>query len=276
MKTRKLLAILLALAMAVGLLAVATIPASAAKCTRCTGTGWYECWECCGMGYYYRCPDHPGITGFSPMSCDGCGTAMVFYNPCDGGCTDDGDGFYVAACSKCGGTGNDGVTPARPCKDCDGVGNKLCFVCTGTGTAPGGAPCTIGTLYGDGYWRTSCNSCDGTGIDPCVWVPCTGPGDHSHAYFADPVVPPHHKCLTDEGHYGPCEDTAGDGFSDDCGQDIAPPTVCDVCGENPCECGDKPTPNNFKLWGKPTNYSKDKWYNWVLLIVCFGWIWMVF
>jgi len=39
-----------------------------------------------------------------------------------------------------------------------------------------------------------------------------------------------------------------------------------------------PEPNQkqyFKLWGKVTHWEKTFW-NWVLLIVCFGWIWMWF
>lgn len=35
------------------------------------------------------------------------------------------------------------------------------------------------------------------------------------------------------------------------------------------------TKNNFKLWGKETKYPKTL-FNWFLLIVCFGWIWMAF
>jgi len=39
-----------------------------------------------------------------------------------------------------------------------------------------------------------------------------------------------------------------------------------------------PEPNQkqyFRLWGKTTRWEKTFW-NWVLLIVCFGWIWMAF
>jgi len=36
------------------------------------------------------------------------------------------------------------------------------------------------------------------------------------------------------------------------------------------------TGDYFKLWGKTTTYSKSLWYNWILLIFCFGWIWMAF
>jgi len=32
----------------------------------------------------------------------------------------------------------------------------------------------------------------------------------------------------------------------------------------------------FVLWGKTTTYDKALWYNWILLIFCFGWIWMAF
>jgi len=32
----------------------------------------------------------------------------------------------------------------------------------------------------------------------------------------------------------------------------------------------------FKLWGKTTTYLKSDFWNWILLIVCFGWIWMAF
>jgi len=31
----------------------------------------------------------------------------------------------------------------------------------------------------------------------------------------------------------------------------------------------------FKLWGKETKWEKNIW-NWILLIVCFGWVWMAF
>ncbi|MCL1952383.1 MAG: hypothetical protein FWF60_06105, partial [Oscillospiraceae bacterium] len=32
----------------------------------------------------------------------------------------------------------------------------------------------------------------------------------------------------------------------------------------------------FKLWGKTTTYLKSNFWNWILLIFCFGWIWMAF
>ncbi|MCL1952779.1 MAG: fibronectin type III domain-containing protein [Oscillospiraceae bacterium] len=32
----------------------------------------------------------------------------------------------------------------------------------------------------------------------------------------------------------------------------------------------------FKLWSKTTTYLKSNFWNWILLIVCFGWIWMAF
>ena len=35
-------------------------------------------------------------------------------------------------------------------------------------------------------------------------------------------------------------------------------------------------PSAFRLWGKQTTYDKGLWYNWILLIFCFGWIWMAF
>jgi len=36
-----------------------------------------------------------------------------------------------------------------------------------------------------------------------------------------------------------------------------------------------PEKEYFKLWGKETKWEKTFW-NWILLIVCFGWIWMYF
>ena len=78
-------------------------------CAWCNGNGLKECPECSGMGYYYRCPDHPGVTAFSPgQICDACGAPMQPHNPCDNGCTDDGTGFfYVGECTHCNGTGVD-------------------------------------------------------------------------------------------------------------------------------------------------------------------------
>ncbi|MCL1951219.1 MAG: hypothetical protein FWF60_00175, partial [Oscillospiraceae bacterium] len=32
----------------------------------------------------------------------------------------------------------------------------------------------------------------------------------------------------------------------------------------------------FVLWGKTTTYLKSNFWNWILLIFCFGWIWMAF
>ncbi len=37
----------------------------------------------------------------------------------------------------------------------------------------------------------------------------------------------------------------------------------------------EPEKEYFKLWGKTTDYEKDNFWNWVLLIACFGWVWMV-
>jgi len=39
--------------------------------------------------------------------------------------------------------------------------------------------------------------------------------------------------------------------------------------------GSTPTKQYFKLWGKQTTWEKT-FLNWILLIVCFGWIWMAF
>ncbi|MCL1952599.1 MAG: hypothetical protein FWF60_07205 [Oscillospiraceae bacterium] len=36
------------------------------------------------------------------------------------------------------------------------------------------------------------------------------------------------------------------------------------------------TGDYFKLWGKTTTYLKSNFWNWILLIFCFGWIWMAF
>ena len=38
---------------------------------------------------------------------------------------------------------------------------------------------------------------------------------------------------------------------------------------------DSNPPDTFKLWGVQTRWEKNFW-NWVLCIVCFGWIWMAF
>ena len=39
--------------------------------------------------------------------------------------------------------------------------------------------------------------------------------------------------------------------------------------------GGTDTTNYIKLWGKTTKYVSDFW-NWLLCIICFGWIWMAF
>jgi len=39
-------------------------------------------------------------------------------------------------------------------------------------------------------------------------------------------------------------------------------------GDDPGDC--------FVLWGKTTTYLKSNFWNWILLIFCFGWIWMAF
>ncbi|MCL1951919.1 MAG: hypothetical protein FWF60_03745, partial [Oscillospiraceae bacterium] len=44
---------------------------------------------------------------------------------------------------------------------------------------------------------------------------------------------------------------------------------------NPGGGGDDPG-DYFKLWGKTTTYLKSNFWNWILLIFCFGWIWMAF
>ncbi|MCL1952385.1 MAG: hypothetical protein FWF60_06115 [Oscillospiraceae bacterium] len=57
---------------------------------------------------------------------------------------------------------------------------------------------------------------------------------------------------------------------------------CTVCGYVmetqviPATGGGGDTGDYFKLWGKTTKYLKSNFWNWILLIVCFGWIWMAF
>ena len=142
---KKLFAMILTLAMV--LLAAAAIPSSAAAtCDRCSGTGLYECSECAGVGYYYRCPDHPGRTAFdSGQVCDDCGAALVFYNPCDNGCTDDGSGFYVAPCSKCNGAGVIATAPGMPKNLALTPGDKTVTMTWEAPANDGGSPIT-------GYW----------------------------------------------------------------------------------------------------------------------------
>ncbi|MCL2727953.1 MAG: Ig-like domain-containing protein [Bacteroidales bacterium] len=113
---------------------------------------------------------------------------------------------------------NSFTTRANICRYCNGVGTRPCVVCSGTGTKPDLTECTTGTFNGT-YWESECLFCDDTGLGDVLhtWVPCLGSGNHGHSYFSDPI-PPHHKCLTHLGDYGPCDDTVDNGICDDCGQ----------------------------------------------------------
>ena len=239
--TGKFLAILLTLAMAMGLLAAMAVPASAGtECTKCGGTGLYECFECSGMGYYYRCPDHPGRTAFGPMPCDDCGAAMVLYDPCDNGCTDDGSGFFVAACSKCGGYGQveaPGITGPQSLfiKQGYAAASSEAFTVTGNPTPT----VTVSVKPGDtnNGGKITWNS----GTKKLDIAPGLAQGDYR--VFL--------KASSSAGESGEHSFTVT----------VDPPG------------GD--SPNYIKLWGKTTDYVSN-FLNWFLLIVCFGWIWMAF
>jgi len=89
----------------------------------------------------------------------------------------------------------------------------FCRDCNGTG---------LNSLGGD------CLFCNGTGDDPHTWEPCIGPGNHDHGVFSVGPVPLHHFCdvhVPKSIHYEPCQDRSGDGFCDDCGQDLTPIAV---------------------------------------------------
>ena len=119
----KLLAILLTLAMAVGLLAAMAVPASAAFCRDCNGTGLNslggDClfcngtgddphtWEpCIGPGNH----DH-GVFSVGPVPlhhfCDVHVPKSIHYEPCN-----DRDGNGI--CSDCG----QDLSPSEPCDTC--------------------------------------------------------------------------------------------------------------------------------------------------------------
>ena len=141
--TSKFLAIILTLAMALGLLAAAPIPASAAFCRDCNGTGLNslggDClfcngtgddphtWEpCVGPGNH----DH-GVFSIGPVPphhfCDVHVPKSIHYEPCK---DRTGDG----KCDDCG------QVLELKCSGCKGTGWELCFWCAGTGeylTCPG-------------------------------------------------------------------------------------------------------------------------------------------
>lgn len=240
---KRLFAMILTLAMAAGLLTAAAVPASAAavQCDRCGGTGLYECFECAGFGYYYRCPDHPGRTAFDPgQVCDDCDEPLPLTNPCDGGCVDDGAGFYVTACSECNGTG---ATRPDP-------------------------PKNLSFIPGDGTITMTWEAPDNDGGSPIIGYKIQRGIEGYHDDVVKVDLSPDVFSYTWDGLKNGTLYTFYVWAVNDVDQSW--PTTGEDAPEGPREPS-----NTFKLWGKQTGWGKTP-LAWFLLIVCFGWIWMAF
>ena len=143
---KKLLGIVLTLAMAIGLLTIAAIPASAAmECFACEGVCFYKCTRCNGFGRYYYCPNHPGSYWDSPMSCSFCGDGvpLLLQSPCDNGClwNDDFD-CYVTPCTICNGLGVVLTRPGPPQNLVLTPGDKKVTMTWEAPDSDGGSPIT--------------------------------------------------------------------------------------------------------------------------------------
>ena len=122
--------------------------ASAARCRRCTDTGWTRCAACNGEGYP-RCPD---CKGKGAVPCPRCG------------------GKWCTPCKTCGGSGS--VSGAKDTLTGASVGvTQTCPGCGGTGARVACTACERGDVpcepcYGTGFLG-QCERCQGRGRVAC-------------------------------------------------------------------------------------------------------------
>ena len=243
----KFLAIVLTLAMAIGLLTAIAVPASAVmECFVCEGVCFYQCSSCYGKGAYYYCPVHTEYHWDSLGVCDFCDDrpARLLQSPCDNGCLwNDDFGCYVTACTFCNGLGVILTRPDPPQNLVLTPGDKKITMTWEAPDDDGGSPIT-------GY-KVLCIINDdendvtlGPDVFTYTWTGLQNGKEYRFFVYAVNGV----------------------------GESVGPAQG----GATPEASDDDPAPNFFKLWGKQTTYDKGLWYNWILLIVCFGWIWMIF
>jgi len=245
--TSKFLAFILTLAMAMGLLAAMAVPASAAtQCFVCEGVCFYQCSRCIGKGAYYYCTVHTDLRWETPRSCDQCGDGIPvpLMSPCDNGCADDGSGRFVTACTFCNGLGVIDQAPSAPKNLALTPGDKKITMTWEAPDDDGGSPIT-GYKVQRGI----------EGIDDEVVKVDVGPDVFTYTWSS-----------LQNGRTYAFYVWAVNGVGESIGM------LYGGCEPD----GPEPPPNTFKLWGIQTTYDKGLWYNWILLIVCFGWIWMAF